>query len=444
MTIVPPIAPAPKPRLASLDQFRGYTVAGMFLVNFLGHYYAAPFVCRHHNTYCSYADTIMPQFFFAVGFSMRLSFGRRVMQQGKLAAYGHMIKRLIGLALVAIFITYRAEPPWPKDAKHTWDTLVQIGAWNVVWPHAIKNTWFQTLMHIAVTSLWILPVIRLGAIWRIFYLLLSAILHFGLSAIFNYQWVNGIPPFEAGGTGIDGGPLGFLSWTIPTMVGTLACDVALSTATSGGGKFFRLLTWGVVLMALGYGASCLTRMYDVLPRNVNTRNLQFSRTAVIPSQAQVERWLDSLKQRDWSKVLAEPPLVPPPHSQEEVTDPKKKEDGELSEDKSFNYREQNYWMMSQRSGSISYLTFAAGLSLVIYGLFFVLADMIGIKIGIFRTLGVNALVGYILHDLTEEAVNRFLPRNSPPYAMWAGFAVFFFVTWLFLRSLEKQKIYVKL
>ncbi|MFO1021757.1 MAG: hypothetical protein U0903_13815 [Planctomycetales bacterium] len=36
----PSLAPAPSVtglgRMASLDQFRGYTVAGMFLVNFLG------------------------------------------------------------------------------------------------------------------------------------------------------------------------------------------------------------------------------------------------------------------------------------------------------------------------------------------------------------------------------------------------------------------------
>jgi hypothetical protein len=37
-----------------------------------------------------------------------------------------------------------------------------------------------------------------------------------------------------------------------------------------------------------------------------------------------------------------------------------------------------------------------------------------------------------------------VPEDSPPTAMWIGFAVFFFVTWLFLRSLEKQKIYIKL
>jgi predicted acyltransferase len=436
MTTAP--APAPKPRLASLDQFRGYTVAGMFLVNYLSGFIAAPFVCHHHNTYCSYADTIMPQFFFAVGFAMRLSFGRRVIQQGTLAAYGHMVKRLLGLALVAIFITYQASPPWPKDTEHSWNFLVQIGAWKAVWPGAIKHTWFQTLMHIAVTSLWILPVIRLGAIWRILYLVLSAVLHLGLSAIFNFQWVNGLPPFEATGSGIDGGPLGFLSWSIPTLVGTLACDVALNQSFSGAGKFVRLFGWGVVLMALGWLASCATRMYDVPHRAVTVDSMRFSVNPVLPLNEQVQKWLDNVKQKNWSKVLAEPPLVPPPHSNEKIEGEKK------LQDRSYEDRPWNYWMMSQRSGSISYLTFGAGLSMALYGLFFVLADMIGLKIGIFRTLGVNALVAYILHDMTGDAVKRFVPQDSTPAAMWIGFAVFFFVTWLFLRSLEKQKIYIKL
>ena len=70
--------PAPKvpaARIVSMDQFRGYTVAGMFVVNFVGGLAAFPEVMKHHNglPYFSYADTIMPSFMFAAGFSYRLS-----------------------------------------------------------------------------------------------------------------------------------------------------------------------------------------------------------------------------------------------------------------------------------------------------------------------------------------------------------------------------------
>ena len=58
-----------KNRIVSLDEFRGYTVAGMLLVNFIGGFREVGAIWKHHNTYCSYADTIMPQFFFAVGFA---------------------------------------------------------------------------------------------------------------------------------------------------------------------------------------------------------------------------------------------------------------------------------------------------------------------------------------------------------------------------------------
>ena len=67
-------------RIVSMDQFRGYTVAGMFLVNFVGGLKALPEVLKHHDNYFSYADTIMPSFIFAAGFSYRLSVLRRLPQ----------------------------------------------------------------------------------------------------------------------------------------------------------------------------------------------------------------------------------------------------------------------------------------------------------------------------------------------------------------------------
>src|SRR5207244_1798369 len=59
----------PTGRINSMDQFRGYTVAGMFVVNFVGDLAAIPAVLKHNDTWFSYADSIMPSFLFAAGFT---------------------------------------------------------------------------------------------------------------------------------------------------------------------------------------------------------------------------------------------------------------------------------------------------------------------------------------------------------------------------------------
>ena len=81
-----------------MDQFRGYTVAGMFLVNFLGGYAAISEVLKHHSDrpYFSYADTIMPSFMFAAGFSFRLSALRRLAQIGSAATVPEVLRPQLG------------------------------------------------------------------------------------------------------------------------------------------------------------------------------------------------------------------------------------------------------------------------------------------------------------------------------------------------------------
>ena len=68
---------SPSPRLASLDQFRGYTIAGMCMANFLAPFSAIHSIFKHNDTYFSYADTIMPGFLFIVGFAFRLTYLKR-------------------------------------------------------------------------------------------------------------------------------------------------------------------------------------------------------------------------------------------------------------------------------------------------------------------------------------------------------------------------------
>ena len=51
---------------------------------------------------------------------------------------------------------------------------------------------------------------------------------------------------------------------------------------------------------------------------------------------------------------------------------------------------------------------------------------------------------YVLHDIVGDAVKKFVPRDAPPFVMWISFGVLFLVCWLFVRSLEKKNIYIKL
>ncbi len=407
-----------KRRIASLDQFRGYTVLGMFLVNFVGSFEASHWLLRHHNVFCSYADTIMPQFFFAVGFAYRLTFCRRIESSGTPAAYFRMVRRLLGLMLVSL-IVYTVGARAEK-----WELLTEMGVWEAL-RGPLKSTWFQTLMHIAVTSLWVLPVVRARASVRIAFLLGSAGLHVLLSYVFYFHWINNGQP-----NGIDGGPLGFLTWTIPTIVGTLAYDVI--ARQEGRRRLLPLLGWSVLLMAVGYMFSCGTRFYDVsAASSARSSSSKLAAGPVVPTTEQISGARRKLTGGHAWQLLAEPPFVPPPSP-----------DGQIGQ--SHQLRKWNYWMMSQRSGTLSYQTFAAGFSLAVFVLFYVCCDRYGWQLGVLRTFGTNALAAYVLHMMVEGAVKPFIPRDAPAWYMWGGCAVFMGITYLLVRSLQQRNIYLKL
>ena len=144
-------------------------------------------------------------------------------------------------------------------------------------------------------------------------------------------------------------------------------------------------------MLLGYGISCLNRITP--PNSGSVTN--------------------------WSSLLLEPPFVAP-------TQPV------------------NIWTMSQRAGSVSYLMFGAGFALAVYALFVLACDVWPLRVGIFRTLGTNALAGYIIHDLVNAAIKPFAPKDSPLWFVFAACGVSLLICYLFLRSLEKQRLFLKL
>ena len=77
----------------------------MSLVNFLGSFPEVHALFKHHNTYNSYADTIMPHFFFAVGFALQLAEEKPV---------GRIVRRAFLLMLVAALVY------WPVNGWRYW------------------------------------------------------------------------------------------------------------------------------------------------------------------------------------------------------------------------------------------------------------------------------------------------------------------------------------
>jgi predicted acyltransferase len=377
------------PRLVSLDQFRGYTVLGMLLVNFVGSFALVRSelpVLAHHHTYCSYADTIMPQFLFAVGFAFRLTFARRLQTIGPRAAYLHAIRRNLGLLLVA-FVVYAVGSRWEN-----WADLVQRDKVILRWA---KQDLFQTLAHIAVTSLWVLPVIAARPGTRFVYALFSGVLHFALSYWFYYRWTN-TPP-----NGVDGGPLGFLTWSIPLLFGTLACDVYQATPSRA--RLARLyFVAGVGVMLFAYGLSCLH---------------------LAPSD--MDDWHFNVATARASVPLVEVPVNP--QTGERVKPPTN-----------------DLFAMSQRSGAVTYPLFGAGVSLAVLALFVFACDIGGLRVGVFGTFGANALAAYILHELVFSAVKPFVPKDAPLWYVFSGCIVALAVCYVIMRNLEKNKLFLKL
>jgi len=112
-------------------------------------------------------------------------------------------------------------------------------------------------------------------------------------------------------------------------------------------------------------------------------------------------------------------------------------------DASDRFRQRNYWMMSQKGGTLSYHLFAAGLAGFLFVLFYGICDRIRWNLGIFRTLGSNALAGYLIHMWVDDAIGPLVPKDAPPWYLLGAFGIYFLITYLLLRVMEKQGIFLK-
>lgn len=101
-------------------------------------------------------------------------------------------------------------------------------------------------------------------------------------------------------------------------------------------------------------------------------------------------------------------------------------------------------MMSQRAATATYLIFATGFSFAVYALFYWLCDRHHWSLGIFDTFGSNALAAYVIHSIVDSGVSPFVPGDAPAWYVTVSFAMFLGISYLFVRSLQKQGIFLRL
>ncbi len=399
-------------RITSLDQFRGYSVAGMFVVNFLGGLAITHQLLKHNNTHFSLADSIMPSFIFACGFSFRMTFLKRLDSQAAASVRAKYITRSCGLILLSLML-FGLNSTFADWSAVTTESLFKFMT------ELLKANMWEVLAIIGATQILLLPAIATGFWTRVGLLLVCGTVHLLISWSFNYDFVYGRPNWFEGYFGAvgkrvwDGGLFGLLAWSEIMLAGTLAYDIVQRNTLRG--AVFKLIAGGAVLMLIGYALSCLTTLYDVDP-NSPEKTARLAASPVWPDFAEA-------KDRTWKSLLAEPPLVVPPPPEQRVV---------------------NYWMMDKRVVTQSFTLFSSGFAMALYGVFVLLCDIRHWGLGVFRTFGQNPLAAYIIHHMVDDSILALVPKDSPVWWCLLGLVVSFGITYLFVGFLEKRELYLRL
>jgi len=102
------------------------------------------------------------------------------------------------------------------------------------------------------------------------------------------------------------------------------------------------------------------------------------------------------------------------------------------------------WEFSQRSMTMAYPIFASGLSAITFLGFYIIADVLKLKVPHMAILGMNPLVIYILQQVLIAFYGDILPKTVPWWQALTAFAVIYGICYLIARYLYRNQYFIKL
>lgn len=436
-------------RVASLDQYRGYAIFGMLLVNFFGHYKTEwvkelndswlkntlEFIfgqqLHHHGEYMTYADTIAPIFMFVVGIGMRLSWTRRVQHVEAPVARKAMAKRYFTLVLIA-FTIYSG---W------LWDALMNIGLAGLVALLIVDKKWsirigfalglvvaYQLIFSYTSYGEWLLRMGKYGREldWPLITMFLPL-----RDVLLDVQ--------------INGGLLGHWSWAFMLIFGTIAYDIM---ATADHKKIVTgLVSFGVILTIAGWGVRYVgTQAYydkaepyaaakmlegDMEPVNRIVGKSPGIFSSVASGNAEAEAALESRNLGKFAEVMKDELTVLAEKAPEEAP------------------RLGNEWVFSKNYQTMPFAFWATALCLFHMLLFYYVCDVWKLNVPTMMIVGINPLFIYIFQSLTLDmltnVLNHFELRETTSGTLVLGsFVVYYGLVYAMARYMYKNNIIVKL
>jgi predicted acyltransferase len=116
-------------RIPAIDQFRGFAIILMVLVNYLSGIQTIPAYLKHvPDIGMNFPDLGAPVFIFAIGLTYGMSFRRRRAQDGLPAALGHFLRRYLAFIGIGAVITAGQTLLGRELELMDWGVLQAIGA----------------------------------------------------------------------------------------------------------------------------------------------------------------------------------------------------------------------------------------------------------------------------------------------------------------------------